>query len=310
MRNKRVLVVHYSQTGQLTQIARSLVAPLGSTSDVEVTWLELRPQTPYPFPWPFLRFMDHFPESVYLDPPPNEPVELAEWDYDLVLLCYQVWFLSPSLPITAFLQSPAAERLLRGKPVVTVIGCRNMWVVAHEKMQQLLANCGARLTDNVVFTDRGGFLTFYTTPRWLLTGKKGNAGVHEDDIRAAGRFGRALVRGLRAGAETRGEPMLSGLGAVQVDPKLAVSERMGHRGFRIWGRLIRALGPMGDPKRKPLLLLYSAFLITMIVTAVPVVSLLKALLQPLLRNQYGALQRRFEAPSGSGTERVAEFADA
>ncbi|MGB7540893.1 MAG: dialkylresorcinol condensing enzyme, partial [Burkholderiales bacterium] len=125
---KRVLVVYYSQTGQSGEVVRSFTAPLATCADIELRLIALQPRTPYPFPWRFFRFLDVFPESVHLDPAPIVPIEVEpDEDYDLVILAYQVWFLSPSQPVTAFLKSRAAQRLLAGKPVVTLIACRNMW---------------------------------------------------------------------------------------------------------------------------------------------------------------------------------------
>src|SRR5262249_15195622 len=158
------------------------------------------------------------------DPPPIAPPTVeAEESYDLIIIAYQVWFLSPSPPITAFLNSEAAKRLLAGKPVVTVIACRNMWIMAQEKMKILLAKLGAHLIDNVVLTDRGGLATFITTPYWLLTGsKKGVCGLPEPgiarrDIEGCERFGRALARGLARDDERHGKAMLAGLRAAEVD---------------------------------------------------------------------------------------------
>src|SRR3546814_1570822 len=59
---KRVLVVYFSQTGQLRRVAESLCAPL-TAAGVEVDWCALQPRQPYPFPWPFFRFFDQFPRS-------------------------------------------------------------------------------------------------------------------------------------------------------------------------------------------------------------------------------------------------------
>ena len=61
---KNVLVVHYSQTGQLTELVHSMLAPLRARADVCVHEEVLRPQRPYPFPWSFFTFLDVFPESV------------------------------------------------------------------------------------------------------------------------------------------------------------------------------------------------------------------------------------------------------
>src|SRR3546814_10066128 len=70
---KRVLVVYFSQTGQLRRVAESLCAPL-TAAGVEVDWCELQPRQPYPFPWPFFRFFDQFPETVHLDSPTLQPL--------------------------------------------------------------------------------------------------------------------------------------------------------------------------------------------------------------------------------------------
>jgi hypothetical protein len=311
---KRVLVVYYSQTGQLGAVVRSLAAPLASSRDVELRVIELRPQAPHPFPWPLSRFFDAFPECIYLDPPPIEPLEVGPNEqFDLVILAYQVWFLSPSLPITAFLKSDAARRLLAGKPVVTLIACRNMWLMAQEQMKNLLSAIGARLIDNIVLTDRGGLSTFITTPRWLLTGRRSGfwgmppAGVTEGDIAASARFGRALAAALARNEERSGKPLLTGLKAVEVDVRLIASERLGYRSFRVWARLLRAVGKPGSARRRPVLAIYVIFLVCVILIVVPITVLLKALLRPLLAPQLQRQKAYFEQPSGSSAQRMNVF---
>ncbi len=61
-------------------------------------------------------------------------------------LAYQVWFLSPSLPVTAFLKSAAAA-VLKDTPVITFIACRNMWLSAQEKMKVMLRDAGAEIRE-------------------------------------------------------------------------------------------------------------------------------------------------------------------
>ncbi|WP_233267327.1 hypothetical protein [Paraglaciecola sp. L3A3] len=56
----------------------------------------------------------------------------------MIILTYQVWFLSPSIPIASFLQSEPAKKLFKDTPVVTIIGCRGMWLMAQEKVKTLL----------------------------------------------------------------------------------------------------------------------------------------------------------------------------
>ena len=308
---RKVLVVSYSQSGQLDAIAESVVAPLRDDPAIRVDWLRVAPRQPYPFPWSFLDFLDVFPEAVYLEPPPLQPFDVdADCRYDLIILAYTVWFLAPAPPITGFLKSETAHRLLRDTPVMTLIGCRNMWVTAQETVSRLLTEQGARLIDNAVLTDQGSALaSFITTPRWLLTGRKDAfwglppAGISATDIRDARRFGEAIRAALAEPGPLQG-PMLRGLGAVTVNPALVRSERIGHRSFRLWGRLLRRLGGPGTRLRRSVLILYVVFLVAMIVSVVPLQLVLQRLTAPLRRTRDAQLRARLEAPSGSGRERL------
>ena len=303
---RKVLVVHYSQTGQLDRLVDSVCGPLESSGQIRVDHLRLQPATPYPFPWPFLTFFGTFPETVHQQPEPLLPLQVdAAERYDLVILAYQVWFLSPSRPVTSFLASPEAAQLLRDTPVMTLIGCRNMWLMAQEKVKDRLQALGARLVDNVALTDEcGTAASFLATPLWMFTGRRQawrwvpRAGISEAAIAAASRFGEAIRTRLLADDQPIRTPMLSGLGAVRVDEKLIASERVGSRSFHVWGRLMLALGPQGSRARTCGLLLYVAFLVTLILTLVPVTALLKKLLSPLLRGRTQRQKAYFAAPSG------------
>jgi hypothetical protein len=303
---KRVLVVYFSQTGQLRRVAESVCAPLSADAAVQVDWLALEPERPYPFPWPLFQFLDQFPETTYLDPPPLKPWSTPAATYDLVILAYPVWFLSPAPPIAAFLKSEAGRRLLKGTPVITLIACRNMWLMAQETVKTLLADAGAKLGDHIALVERGNTLSsFITTPRWLLTGRTDSLwgmqppGIAASDIAAAGRFGHAIAAALREGRLDGSRPVLTGLQAVTVDDRLIASERIGQRSFRIWGKLLRAVGPQGSARRRPVLLLYMLVLITLIVTVVPASMLLRKLLHPLMARRLAQARAAFERPSGS-----------
>jgi len=314
---KNVLVIQYSQTGQLTSLTEQIIAPLRADPRIAVRVETLMPQKPFPFPWGFFSFLDAFPESAHLVPPALAPLSLTgDEAFDLIVLPYQVWFLAPSQPITAFLKHPVAQRLLRGKPVVTVIACRNMWLSAQEKLKALLVAAGARLIDNVVLIDPGPTLaTFITTPRWLLSGNKAGfwgmpaAGLSDAQIKGSRRFGLALREGLLADREKGSAPLLTGLGAAEVDPKLYFSERTGTRSFFVWGKLLLAAGRPGAWQRIPLLALYVAFLIVMIITLVPTSLALQVLLRPFMGQWLSKIKAQYEQPSGSSTERSHIYED-
>ena len=303
---RQVLVVHFSQTGQLDRLVRSVCAPLEKASGVQVDYLPLQPAQPFPFPWPFLGFFRIFPETVLMRPQPLLPLQVdAHKRYDLIILAYQVWFLSPSLPVTSFLASPEAARLFKDTPVVTLIGCRNMWLMAQEKVKAKLTELGARLVDNIALTDAcGTAASFLATPLWMFTGRQKpyawvpRAGIEEREIAAASRFGEAMAQRLTGDALPVREPMLKGLGAVRVDEKLIGSEKVGNRSFQLWSRLLAALGPQQSRRRGAGLVVYIVFLICLIITVVPLGALLKKLLAPLSRDRTLREKAYFAGPSG------------
>jgi len=305
---KRILVIHYSQTGQLREIVDSVLGPLRAADGIEVTAVELKPVTPFPFPWPFWYFFNTFPECVYDEPTPIEPLALPNnAEFDLIILAYTVWFISPNMPTTAFLQSDDAKRLLKDKPVITLIGCRNMWLMAQERVKDKLKELGARHIDNAALVDIADmWTTFISTPMWMLTGKRGpflggrvpRAGISAAEIKRAARFGDAIVRQLPQRSAGDAAPMLAGLGAVAVNESLIASEPIVRRSFRAWGGLLRLLGRRESIPRRIVLVLYVLFLITLILTVVPISAVVKALLKPLTRARIQRQRAYYAAPSG------------
>jgi hypothetical protein len=287
-------------------------APPGITVHVET----LVPETPFPWPWPVVDFVDAFAECVQLDAPPLKPLSItADRQFDLVILTYQVWYLAPALPMTAFLKSPAGQRLIKDKPVVTVVACRNMWLSAQETMKRLINEAGGQLRDHLAFTDQGPALaTFITTPRWVLTGKRNRffglppAGVAAEEIRGASRFGRALADALDHDREKLPAPMLTGLKAATVEPRLAISERAALRAFRVWSKLIRLFGRRGSGGAGRYCSFSPFILITMVITVVPLSLLIQWLLSPLLKPRLERLKTELEQPSGSQEFNLEKYA--
>ncbi len=205
----RILALYYSQSGQLRDILDSVVRDV--RGELDVTFAAIEPVVQWPFPWKAHSFFDAMPESVVQQPAPVKPLPDAvrRGDYDLILLGWQPWFLHPSQPITAFLQSEDAA-LLRGKPVVTVVGCRNMWLNAGEVVKKNLQQIGAYHAGNIVLSDTNtNLISLLTIIRWNFSGRKEAsrwlpaAGVQDKDITAASRFGRPLAQAARALAEAR-----------------------------------------------------------------------------------------------------------
>jgi hypothetical protein len=302
---KKVLVLYYSQSGQLSKMAESVTAPLKNNPQIEMDYCQVKPVTDYPYPWPFYQFFDAFPEAIFMNGCPVEPINNRYDDYDLVIIAYSIWFLAPAIPITGFLQTEQAKKLLKGKPVVTLIACRDMWVMGQEKMKKALIDLDATLIDNVVLTDQGGSLyAFATTPRWLLTGKKDPflffpaAGVCEKELQASSRFGDRLSRSLDENLEQTGQPLLKNMGAVSVNGKLVTTEKIATRSFMIWGKLIQKAGDPGDLSRKIVITIYSVFLLTLVLTIVPLNILIRKLISPFTKKSIAKSIIEYEKPSG------------
>src|SRR4051812_32061140 len=101
----RILVLYYSQSGQLKDILDHILADITAKADIDFATIE--PVIPYPLPWKASKFFDTMPETVQHIPIDIKPLpqDIKDKDYDLVIFGYQSWFLNPSLPISSFLQS-------------------------------------------------------------------------------------------------------------------------------------------------------------------------------------------------------------
>jgi len=271
---KRVLIIYYSQTGQLKSIVDSITEPL--KSDCQLFFEELKPVPDFPFPWNGMPFFQAFPESVREIPCSLETLQNdPELDYDLVILAYQVWYLSPSIPVSSFLKSDAAKKIFNGKPVVTVLGVRNMWIMAQERVKAMISEAGGRLIGNIVMDDPAGNLTsVITIVRWMMKGQKEPfrwlgmnfpaAGVPEEVIGRGGDYGKCIMYYLLCNKLEGLQEELIQQEAVKVDPVLYRIEKTGKRIFGIWSKLILAKGPYNDPAREARLTAFKYYLFAVI----------------------------------------------
>lgn len=301
---KKVLVLYYSQAGQLKRVLNSFVSKLGDET-IKVDMKAIKPKREYPFPWPFYTFFDEFPESVHLDGCEIEELEDLEKDYDLIILGYTVWYMAPSIPITAFMQSEQAKRILKDKPVVTLVACRDMWVLAQEKIKYMLESVGARHIDHVALTDQGGeVLSLITLPTYMLTGNKNYfsflppAGIKKEEVDACERFGERLNAALKQDKEKQDEALLTNLGAAVVNAKLIATEKIANRSFHIWSKLIKLGGKKYSFGRKVVITIYVAFLLLLIFTVIPINIIARKILNIFQKDKIKAMEEYYELPSG------------
>jgi len=302
---KRILVIYYSQTGDVRRMAEAFTGPL-EAAGAELVWAQIEPVEPYPSPWRNVhRFFNVMPECVLGMPPEIVPPKFSPDErFDLIVLAYQVWFLSPSLPIQAFFRTEHA-RVLRGRKVTTISVSRNMWHRASLRIKDLLAEAGAVHVDNVVVTHQGPpWATFVTTTRALFTGRRDRlwgvfppAGIPEDAERRMASLGEAVVRHHDALDEPAGRPLLCGLGAVEVNRRYVIPELVAARCFPFWARVIRGFGKVRRPLRHVGIFLFIHFLLLMIVLGIPLTIVTLPIVCPFVRRRLAAYVSRLKQPT-------------
>ncbi len=279
---KKVLVVYFSQTGQLIEIVQSILSPLEKSQEVSLVFEELRPRKEFPFPWTSQQFCDVFPESFLEIPCELEPFGFnADEDFDLIVLAYTIWYMSPSIPITAFLKSPEAQKVIKGRPVVTVIGCRNMWLLAQEKVKTRIYDMGGQIAGNIVLMDKAlNLIGIVTITHWMFSGKKDRClkifprpGVSEKDIKEARRFGRIILKELSKDKIDIDQTVLNEHGAICVLPSYIIFEKRIQKIFKIWSNFILQKGGPGDPERKFRVRLFFYYLLLAIFLIAPLATL-------------------------------------
>src|SRR5688500_5654014 len=165
---KKILVIYFSQSGQQMRILQSLAKPFLDDGH-NVIFEELEPLEQFPFPWSAYEFFNAFPETFTQQHILLKALSAnTHHEFDLVILGYQPWFLTPSMPVSSFLQSKDGKRIIQDRNVITVLGCRNMWLGAQEKVKRRLLEANARLVGHIALVDRSGNLTsLITILRWM-----------------------------------------------------------------------------------------------------------------------------------------------
>jgi len=270
--SKKILVLYYSQSGQLGDIVDSLTGPLEQAGH-SVEKIRVDPTVPYNFPWKGNTFFAVMPDCVLQVPTSMQPVQPRSDHYDLVVLGYQAWFLSPSIPFNSILQDPAVKAVIKDTPVVTITGARNMWISAMEKIKPLLKERGAKLVGNIALVDKHhNVVSFITIFYWMLTGKKQafsifpKPGVADADIAHTSVYGTTVKQYLETGNWEGLQDKLVEQKAVDVKYNLMFIESKARRIFSLWANFI-----VKRKKRSPWLVAFKYYLLIALFIAAPII---------------------------------------
>ena len=270
---KKVLAVFYTQTGQLSDILDHFTAPLVAAGH-DVEKVQVSPVTAYPFPWTGPTFFSVMPHCVNQVPTNLQPFSFKEDRYDLIILGYSAWFLSPSIPSNSILQSPEFALVAKGTPVITITGARNMWISAMEKIKPTLRTTGARLVGNIALVDKHhNFVSFITIFHWMFKGKKDRylnlfpiPGVSEADISGSAVFGRVVADHLATGNWETLQEELVARGGVRIKYALMFIESKARKIFKVWAGIISK-----KQNQKPWLVAFKYYLLIALFIAAPII---------------------------------------
>ena len=239
------------------------------------------------------------PDAVLGVPTELEPFSLKETSYDLIILGYQAWFLSPSIPSNSILAHPSMQAVLKNTPVVTITGARNMWISAMERVKKTLKDKGARLVGNISLVDEHhNFVSFVTILYWMFTGKKDRylnifptPGVAEADIAHTRVFGEIVERHLRNGVWEGMQEELVQQKAVVIKYNLMFIESKAKRIFALWAGFI-----VKRKNRTPWLVVFKYYLLIALFIAAPIILTVDAIFfKPFLS---GRIKRQKQYYSG------------
>lgn len=287
---KKILLIYYSQTGQTKDILDSLIKPFQKDNSYEFSFFEIEPVIPYKYPWSSDDFFDTFPESVLGIPCALQPFSISDYTiFDLIIIGYQPWYLSPSIPIQSFFQTKEAQKLLNGKPIITICGCRNMWMKSFEKIKHYIHNSGGNLIGNIVLNDRhNNLISVLTIIRWLLYGDKPGknkllppAGISINDINYCSTYGAMILNALENNTANTLQEKIEKAGGVNFKPSIAFLELNASRIFKIWANFIIKKGSKGYTGRIKWIRLFKYYLLFAIYCISPIVTVLFFLFYPL-----------------------------
>lgn len=288
---KNILVIYYTQTGQLERALNATLSTLLNQPNISIDFKKITPKTPFPYPWSYTEFFDTFPETVHGVPCELNPsgIDLTK-NYDLIIIGYQPWFLSVCIPINSFLQTQEAKILLKDKPVITIIACRNMWLGAQEKMKIQLQKLQAKLVGNITYVDKSAnLISLITVLAFVLKGEQKKYlgvfpkyGVNQKDLENnAPKYGESIYNHLQKNNYETLQTDLINQGAVSIKGNLLLMEGRGRMLFPLYANYISKKGPKGDPKRKTRVKIFGIVLPTAIFLLSPIITIISRL-APLL----------------------------
>jgi hypothetical protein len=214
------------------------------------------------------------PDCVLSVPTQLKPFQLKENKYDLVILGYQAWFLSPSIPVNSILREAAVKAVLKDTPVVTITGARNMWISAMQRIKKILKDADSKLVGSIALFDKHhNVISFITIFYWMFKGKKGRwlgifptPGVSDADIKKTADYGKTVQKYLAVMNWDGLQDELVQQKAIEVKYNLMFIESKASKIFAIWANIIAK-----KKKKTAWLVAFKYYLLIALFIAAPII---------------------------------------
>lgn len=209
-KQKRVLILSYSFSGQTSGLLRQIQTFLGHEGHLVIKE-RITPCEPLKFPTSSIASCLKMMITTFLRlrVPINELPPTCWEPFDLILLAGPTWSYNPSGPILSLIDRDGPT-LFKDRAVLPVISCRGYWRLHSYLLNRMLRRCGAAIPNSIVFSHPnrepwrtiGVFLKIAgkSPERWPILGRHyPHFGHSKEQQEEAARFGTLIGQALTKG---------------------------------------------------------------------------------------------------------------
>lgn len=156
----RVLLLYYSFTHQTRNVAQAMAEVFREqgceTTECPIEFVDEHYRIAFPMRpfWP--KLLGWFvPQLLGKTGAVKIPDGILDREYDLICIGSPTWWLKPAMPITSFLRSDAARKLLNGKRFAAFAVCRKIWWNNLRLVKKMAKRNGGTFVDGAAFCFRG-----------------------------------------------------------------------------------------------------------------------------------------------------------
>jgi menaquinone-dependent protoporphyrinogen IX oxidase len=160
----KALIVYFSLTHQAARVVEAMAQALTARGcDVTKALIEFTDErwvphlSQFPMKRPVRQLATILPaQARHKTGKIRIPPEAAAGDYDLVFLASPTWWFQTSMPIRSYLESPAAQTILNGKPFACASISRRYYSINLGQQKKLGEKNGGRFVEKTHFVAAGG----------------------------------------------------------------------------------------------------------------------------------------------------------